>query len=1161
MAKVQGTSINDAWPKAIASYKRQLNSKELQTVQTLTSPEDIVKHMEQLEKDRRFSRSGKFMNRIKSITDRLGQFSKVVDIMTMSNVEASLIWGSLKLLLTIVHQFSEEYERICQSLVTVGESLQIVELLAETFSHSPIVGEYVVKYYCSILHFWRKAIKHYRRSKFVNLIRGALHDYNSEFGEFEAVMMRLRTETQEAAVAVNMNEARKARQQQDKFHTESVDKTRTIEKSRRHREIVEWLTPSTRDANYYVDDFKTACRDRHPGTCEWILGKHQFQQWFDCDGTDSQIRMLWVSATAGAGKTVLAAFIIAHCRAHIHPSAQKPLLYFFFKNTDDEKDSLLSMTRSFLHQLYVSFSTEDFVSDLMSLKEGSGKDSMLSDKRAWEMLTEHAKKMSGMTIVLDALDECKLGDIDELLNRLCLLAREFDIRVIVTSRREEKIRNQLESWPCIPIQQQDIDADIQCFVVAKVGNIARLNSGLLRDQIVRTLTSRHEGMFLWVVLMIKELKSLATVKEVEDRLLAAPRGLKDMHRAIITRLGTTLSSSERFIALKVLSWVISAIRPLRLAEIHDILRFEIQRGSENDDLLYSEKDLELLCGSLVTTRNGVLQLIHLSTKEILQDRPGGMSPEDPCWPFYVDVQEIGPRMALLCTSYIVTHQHDIDSYIRPNLTPTSRLEPCPGQFDLPQIVRAAPFIEYAYTSWQVHLVDSEVHAGVVHELQRLLSFRFTLLWLEFRLCQDPESVWKVEGNCIAMRDWVLQASTMGNVESEPPVAFLRAWCEGMLEFLKDRGIFIKHFPEELHYIDSRPFFSSRHLTGFYSTIGHQDVRELELYPELYPDLDQIERAKPKPEAESHRRLLPQPEGDGDLGFVLYDEKRDLFCYCESDVTSRVGVETLWLQDRHSGRRLPPLSRTLTPPPDGESWHRHDVIGALFSRNFRCLAVVHRVGEHYWTTIWEMEDRLDFHDIRQSQPWARRLQCLHHVMNDALVDADNPRESTDDVSPNPCCPLAIGPDECFATLHGLVDPHRGLRQGLPAYPANRKDRHFPVFSPDGRILFYSEPEIGSRKIYKVFWLDPVPTTETLYLPDWFPSTWWCKTTLRGISHGGDYLVFTKVEEGPGRATCTVYMLNTRTGAAKDLWSANVVHYNQDWFLRKVVFWNRSLILLL
>lgn len=1122
MATVQGSSISDAWNKAITSYKRDLNSKQLQTVQAFTSPEMIVAQMEQLEKNRRSSPSGKLMVRVKSITDRLVRFSKVVDVMTTSNAEASLVWGSLKLLLTIVHQSLEVYEKICQSLVAVGESLEVVALLAETFRHSDLVSNHVVRYYCSILHFWRKAIKHYRRKKFINIIRGAWHDFNSEFGVFEEKMKGLREETQKAAHAVDMSEAMKARQQQDKSHTEAVDKSHTIEESKRHREIIKWLAPTARDASYYVDDFETASKDRHPGTCEWILRRPEFQQWIDCDDTDPQVRMLWISATAGAGKTVLAASIIAHCQAKIKPSAKEPVLYFFFKNTDDEKSSLLSMTRSFLHQLYVTFATDDLSNDLASLKDNSGKDCMLSDERAWEMFLKHAGKTSGMTVVLDALDECRLWDIGELLDRLCLLANMFEIRVIVTSRREEKIFVKLESWPCIQIQQQDVDDDIRCFVTAKVGNITRFNSKPLQDRIIRKLSSSHEGMFLWAFLMIKELKSLATVREVEERLSAIPEGLKEMHQAIISRLSSTLSSSERFIALKVLSWVVSAIRPLRLAEIHEILRFEIIRSSEEDDLLYSEKDIELICGSLVTTRNGVLQLIHLSTKEILQKRPDGLPPDDPCAPFYVDIQETGPQNALLCASYISTHQKTVDSYTRPGLTPVSRLEDMPYNVDLSQIVGKAPFIEYAYTSWQAHLIDGQPEEGIIHVLKSLLSFRFTILWVEFCLAQDPDSLWKLQRNCTEMQEWIVNGAENANM-----VGYLQAWCKGILGLLEEYGLFLKKFPTELHYLDFRPIFSSQYLTGFHANIKDEQARERAMR------LTQYERPMPKPEIEPHRIVLPQPEGHGGLGFFLYDEKRDAFHYSERTVIS--GMETLWVQDRQTGRRLHPIKKSF------EDVDIKDVLSAVLSRDGRYLGVVYSVwGRRTCTTIWEIEDQFDFHDIKQSQPWAGRIQLL--VTNEPW-------------SWQSCCPLTIGPDDLFCTPSGLVDPQRGIRRPLPVMPDIDTSRASPAraFSGDGRILFILDSP--ARRVYKISWLDPIPTTEILDLSDVNDIY-----HLSCINHDGNYIVI-EARADSFYSLRHVSLMNTCDCITTSLWNDHVLKYDDHVYRPVIGFWNTSLILMI
>ena len=55
----------------MAFYKRDLDPKQLQTVEILTSLADIMMHMEQLEKERTLSQSDRLSNGVKSITDCL----------------------------------------------------------------------------------------------------------------------------------------------------------------------------------------------------------------------------------------------------------------------------------------------------------------------------------------------------------------------------------------------------------------------------------------------------------------------------------------------------------------------------------------------------------------------------------------------------------------------------------------------------------------------------------------------------------------------------------------------------------------------------------------------------------------------------------------------------------------------------------------------------------------------------------------------------------------------------------------------------------------------------------------------------------------------------------------------------------------------------------
>ena len=123
------------------------------------------------------------------------------------------------------------------------------------------------------------------------------------------------------------------------------------------------------------------------------------------------------------------------------------ILYFFFKNTDDEKNSVLSLTRSLLHQLYISLRTDELSRDLASLKDDSGKDSMVSDESAWDLFRKHARNAPGLILVLDALDECK--HVDELLVRTHTLARDLNVRVFLTSRKEESIHVHLKEYLCI----------------------------------------------------------------------------------------------------------------------------------------------------------------------------------------------------------------------------------------------------------------------------------------------------------------------------------------------------------------------------------------------------------------------------------------------------------------------------------------------------------------------------------------------------------------------------------------------------------------------------------------------------------------------------------------------------------------------------------------
>ncbi len=175
----------------------------------------------------------------------------------------------------------------------------------------------------------------------------------------------------------------------------------------------------------------------------------------DPNDTDAATQMLWLTGIPGAGKTVLSSFVISTCSEGSGPST--PTLYFFFKMTDSDKNSVLAVTRSLLYQLYLFFPAK-LSTDIASLRDDSGKDKALSDQRLWDLFVKHAKDLDKLTIVLDALDEC--DGVDVLLGRMIPLLRSCRARTFVVSRKEENIALALEGYPYIVIAPKDIETDI-----------------------------------------------------------------------------------------------------------------------------------------------------------------------------------------------------------------------------------------------------------------------------------------------------------------------------------------------------------------------------------------------------------------------------------------------------------------------------------------------------------------------------------------------------------------------------------------------------------------------------------------------------------------------------------------------------------------------------
>ena len=109
--------------------------------------------------------------------------------------------------------------------------------------------------------------------------------------------------------------------------------------------------------------------------------------------------------------------------------------------------------------------------------------------------------------IVDALDECTLDprvDLCEFLTGIVGLTIRTIIKVFVASRQELNIERAFsrKSFPTIEVEAAKVDCDIKLYVTAQIeqrlldGSLT-LNSMMLKDKILTTLTTNASGMYVF----------------------------------------------------------------------------------------------------------------------------------------------------------------------------------------------------------------------------------------------------------------------------------------------------------------------------------------------------------------------------------------------------------------------------------------------------------------------------------------------------------------------------------------------------------------------------------------------------------------------------------------------------------------------------------------
>ena len=355
-----------------------------------------------------------------------------------------------------------------------------------------------------------------------------------------------------SALAAHIGESKVARAQQQTMMTSLSE----VQSSSKQKDIIAWLAPTGYAVKYYMEDLANAKAARHANTCQWLLARDAFVHF--SQATCSGGSFLWIYAQPGAGKTVLAAFLVDYFALHQQSGC---VLYFFCKDTDDDKRTPTAIARSLLYQLFYALRKRALVSalieELSAAMDESGHKTAHEFATVWKTLSNHISALTPAIIIVDALDECHNSEV--LIQSLRSMASSHNVRVILTSRKERYLYQLLHESPSIEIAPEDVDSDIKAFVEAKVAASPRLSHPSVRSLVVKRLCESHEGMFLWVQYMVKELKSCVSLEQVQEELRELPKGLDAVYQRILQRLQETLDKQTLKLCSKVLTWVTTSL--------------------------------------------------------------------------------------------------------------------------------------------------------------------------------------------------------------------------------------------------------------------------------------------------------------------------------------------------------------------------------------------------------------------------------------------------------------------------------------------------------------------------------------------------------------------------------------------------------------------------
>ena len=456
------------------------------------------------------------------------------------------------------------------------------------------------------------------------------------------------------------------------------------------------------------DDFIGVESRRVSGSCEWLMEKENFKRWRDCS---SEAKIYWVSAKPASGKTVLSGYIIKYLKEQ-----DKDCAFYFFDSGNKAKATISSCLRSMAWQMAAKHSEV-----LTTVLEVYRKDDQLAKadyRTIWRKLfldgITKVKLDRPQHWVVDALDECR-SDV-ELVPLLLKFSEMFNVRLVITSRSRYETYGRTISTKTTVISEEistdDTKSDIVKYLNENVELLPAVDEGGHQSTIIQ-IVEKSAGCFLWVKLILEELRHVHTSAEVHQVLEEVPSDMDELYKRILNSMSK--APYGKALAKAILTWTVCSARPLTTQELYYALQLDIK-----DSIDRIEKSITASCGQLVyIDSKSCVHMVHQTARDFLLQ--SSLDSE-----FRIDRRAGHKRLLMTCLQYLCGNEMK---------APRHR------KLSVQNLVRPrCEFSTYACNALHEHIRHtSSTDDDVFFALIKFLNSINILSWIEY-LAQVPDLI-------------------------------------------------------------------------------------------------------------------------------------------------------------------------------------------------------------------------------------------------------------------------------------------------------------------------------------------------------------------------------------------------------------------------------------